>query len=145
MSVLEANTLIVPYEVVADDGEVTQTSRLLLSKASFDETREVLTLRAGPYRVKISTELALALVTRIQTWLWREDAAYQAAQQTRNEEAKRTTALEADLASTLNALSALEQDSQHTDHHCGDPDCPVDLARTVLRSHGLLSEEETPS
>lgn len=30
------------------------------------------------------------------------------------------------------ALRALLEDTQHSDHNCGDPDCPVDAARQLL-------------
>lgn len=46
--------------------------------------------------------------------------------------------IELALSEALNALSALESDSQHHDHDCGDTTwCPVHKARMVLQKHGM--------
>ena len=45
---------------------------------------------------------------------------------------QRAEQAEAKLAAVVEALSALLNDTQHSEHACGDPDCPVDFARAAL-------------
>lgn len=37
------------------------------------------------------------------------------------------------LVEAINALRGLLNDTQHVDHDCGDPRCPVDIARKALK------------
>lgn len=44
--------------------------------------------------------------------------------------------LQAERVDLREALRALLEDTQHSDHNCGDPDCPVDQARQLLQTKG---------
>ena len=60
------------------------------------------------------------------------DEAFCAKHRNTRADTDRIEALNAEVARLREALKDLLEDTQHSKHHCGDEDCPVDRARDAL-------------